>query len=158
MQTQRSRVKWRKGAKDKSAKYTNRTLHKFHRSRCASTGVVRTRCRNQEDWCELNALQFGFAYVDRAAGSYNTTTSYGIRRLPKPLSIHCRLNRVSIHWEVDYSKFMSTRIFNIGFDATAVAQCMSKQICIITCWAACRLATRRNCKLLLVMTQPDRYF
>ena len=86
MQTQRSRVKWRKGAKDKSAKYTNRTLHKFHRSRCASTGVVRTRCRNQEDWCEFNALQFGFAYVDRAAGSYNTTMSYGIRRLPKPLS------------------------------------------------------------------------
>ena len=72
--------------------------------------------------------------------------------------IHCRLNRVSIHREVDYSQFMSTGIFNIGFGASAVAQCMSKQICIITCWAACRLATRRNCKLLLVMTQPDRYF
>ena len=114
--------------------------------------VGSTRCRNQEDWCELNALQFGFAYVDRAAGSFNTTTSYGIRRLPKPLSIHCRLNRVSIHWEVDYSKFMSTRIFNIGFDDTAVAPCMSKQMCMITCSAVCRLATRRNCKLSLVMT------
>ena len=46
-----------KGAKDKSAKHNKMTMHKIHRSRCASTGVGRTLYRYQEDWCGFNALQ-----------------------------------------------------------------------------------------------------
>ena len=46
-----------KGAKDKSAKHNKMTMHKIHRSRCASTGVGRTLCRYQEDWCGFNARQ-----------------------------------------------------------------------------------------------------
>ena len=152
--TQRSRAKRAETRKTNvqnapTRRCTNSTDHNV-----LPPGLGSTRCRNQEDWWELNALKFGFAYVDRVEDApavnnvvWDTTAA--------------KTNSNSLQAQPCLNP-SGSRLFTVyvdkDFGATAVAQCMSKQICIITCWAACRLATRRNCKLSLVMTQPDRYF